>query len=42
LACFGTVRRCGASGSGAAIKLVANTALVGGTALLGEILALAD
>lgn len=39
---LGTVRRCGGSGSGAATKLVANTALVTGTAALGEILGLAS
>jgi 3-hydroxyisobutyrate dehydrogenase len=38
----GSVVRCGGVGSGAAIKLVANTALVAGLALLGETLALAD
>lgn len=39
---LGTVMRCGGVGSGAAIKLVANTALVAGMALLGEALSLAD
>jgi 3-hydroxyisobutyrate dehydrogenase-like beta-hydroxyacid dehydrogenase len=42
LSCLGTVVRCGAVGSGAAIKLVNNTALIAGMALLGEIVGLAD
>ena len=39
---LGTVVRCGGVGSGASVKLVANTALVAGMALLGETVALAD
>ena len=39
---LGTVVRCGGVGSGAAIKLVGNTALVAGLTLLGETLTLAD
>jgi 3-hydroxyisobutyrate dehydrogenase len=39
---LGSVVRCGGVGSGAAIKLVANTSLVAGMTLLGETLALAD
>lgn len=42
LSCLGTVIRCGAVGSGAALKLVNNTALIAGMALLGETLSLAD
>jgi 3-hydroxyisobutyrate dehydrogenase len=42
LTSLGTVVRCGATGSGAAAKLVANTALVAGLTLLGETLRLAD
>jgi 3-hydroxyisobutyrate dehydrogenase-like beta-hydroxyacid dehydrogenase len=39
---LGIVVRCGGVGSGAAVKLVANTALVAGMALLGETMALAN
>jgi 3-hydroxyisobutyrate dehydrogenase len=39
---LGIVVRCGGVGSGAAVKLVANTALVAGMALLGETITLAD
>jgi 3-hydroxyisobutyrate dehydrogenase-like beta-hydroxyacid dehydrogenase len=39
---LGSVVRCGGVGSGAAIKLVSNTALVAGMALLGEAITLAD
>jgi 3-hydroxyisobutyrate dehydrogenase len=39
---LGTVVRCGGVASGAAVKLVANTALVAGMVLLGETLSLAD
>jgi 3-hydroxyisobutyrate dehydrogenase-like beta-hydroxyacid dehydrogenase len=39
---LGTVLHCGGIGSGAALKLVANTALVAGLALFGEALTLAD
>jgi 3-hydroxyisobutyrate dehydrogenase len=39
---LGSVVRCGGVGSGAAIKLVGNTALVAGLTLLGETLTLAD
>jgi 3-hydroxyisobutyrate dehydrogenase len=42
LAELGSVVRCGGVGSGAAIKLVANTSLVAGMTLLGETLTLAD
>ncbi|HEV2780885.1 MAG TPA: NAD(P)-dependent oxidoreductase [Actinophytocola sp.] len=42
LAELGTVVRCGGVGSGAAVKLVNNTALVAGMALLGETVRLAD
>jgi 3-hydroxyisobutyrate dehydrogenase-like beta-hydroxyacid dehydrogenase len=38
---FGQVIHCGGVGSGAAMKLVANASLVGGMAVLGEVLALA-
>ncbi|HET9142421.1 NAD(P)-dependent oxidoreductase [Actinophytocola sp.] len=41
LAPLGTVLRCGGVGSGASAKMVANTALIGGMALLAEILELA-
>ncbi len=39
---LGVVVRCGGVGSGAAVKLVANTALVAGMALLGETMSLAS
>jgi 3-hydroxyisobutyrate dehydrogenase len=39
---LGTVIRCGGVGSGAAAKLVANTALIAGMTLLGETVRLAD
>ncbi|MFF1907489.1 NAD(P)-dependent oxidoreductase [Kitasatospora sp. NPDC058218] len=39
---FGTVVRCGGPGSGAALKVVVISAMVGGVALIGEVLALAD
>lgn len=39
---LGTVVRCGGVGSGASVKLVANTALVAGMALLGETVSLAQ
>jgi 3-hydroxyisobutyrate dehydrogenase-like beta-hydroxyacid dehydrogenase len=39
---LGTVVRCGELGSGAAAKLVGNTALVGGLTVLGETLTLAE
>lgn len=39
---LGVVVRCGGMGSGAAVKLVANTALVAGMALLGETMSLAS
>ncbi|MFJ3791583.1 NAD(P)-dependent oxidoreductase [Kitasatospora sp. NPDC090091] len=39
---LGTVLRCGGPGSGAALKLVVISAMVGGVALIGETLALAD
>lgn len=39
---LGSVVHCGGVGSGAAIKLVANTSLVAGMALFGETLTLAD
>jgi 3-hydroxyisobutyrate dehydrogenase-like beta-hydroxyacid dehydrogenase len=42
LSSLGSVVRCGGVGSGAAIKLVANTSLVAGMALLGETVTLAD
>lgn len=42
LAALGDVRHAGPPGSGAALKLVVNSALVGGFAVLGESLALAD
>ncbi|MBB5103167.1 NAD(P)-dependent oxidoreductase [Streptomyces spectabilis] len=42
LARLGTVTRTGPAGSGAALKLVVNTALLGGVALVAETLALAD
>ena len=38
---FGTVQRCGGPGSAAAAKLVVNTALIAGLALLGELRELA-
>ena len=42
LAELGTLLRCGGSGAGAATKLVVNTALITGIALLDEVLTLAD
>ncbi|WP_406209017.1 NAD(P)-dependent oxidoreductase [Kitasatospora sp. NBC_01560] len=39
---FGRVVQCGGPGSGAALKLVVISAVVGGVALIGEALALAD
>ncbi|WP_030678638.1 NAD(P)-dependent oxidoreductase [Streptomyces sp. NRRL B-1347] len=42
LARLGTVTRTGPAGSGAALKLVVNTAVLGGVALVAEALALAD
>lgn len=39
---FGTVTRTGPLGSGAAAKVVANTAMLAGLALLGDVLKLAD
>lgn len=42
LAALGTVRRCGGPGSGAALKLVLNTALVTGVAAVADALAVAD
>lgn len=42
LECFGTVTRCGGTGSGAALKLVLINSVIGGVALVGEALALAD
>ncbi|MFP3991162.1 NAD(P)-dependent oxidoreductase [Streptomyces sp. E11-3] len=42
LACFGTVTHTGPLGSGAALKLVLNTAIIGGVALVAEALNLAD
>jgi 3-hydroxyisobutyrate dehydrogenase len=42
LAALGTVRRCGPSGSGAALKLVLNTALVTGMAALADAYAVAE
>ncbi|MEU6475401.1 NAD(P)-dependent oxidoreductase [Streptomyces sp. NPDC047017] len=42
LAHLGTVTRTGPTGSGAALKLVANTAALGGVALVAEALRLAD
>jgi 3-hydroxyisobutyrate dehydrogenase len=42
LAALGTVRRCGAVGAGAALKLVLNTALVTSMAALADALAVAD
>jgi hypothetical protein len=42
LAVLGTVRRCGAVGAGAALKLVLNTALVTSMAALADALAVAD
>ncbi|WP_412540251.1 NAD(P)-dependent oxidoreductase [Longispora sp. K20-0274] len=41
LAALGTVRRCGPTGSGAALKLVLNTSLVTGLAALADTLAVA-
>lgn len=41
LEALGTVRRCGPAGSGAALKLVANTALVTGLAALADTVAVA-
>ncbi len=41
LEALGTVRRCGPTGSGAALKLVANTALVTGLAALADTVAVA-
>lgn len=42
LAPLGTVTRTGPSGSGAALKLVVNTAVLGGVALVAEAMVLAD
>ncbi|MFC7264448.1 NAD(P)-dependent oxidoreductase [Streptomyces lutosisoli] len=42
LAHFGTVTRTGPLGSGAALKLVVNTAVIGGVALVAEAMVLAD
>jgi 3-hydroxyisobutyrate dehydrogenase len=42
LACFGPVTRTGPLGSGAALKLVVNTAVIGGVALVAEAMKLAD
>lgn len=42
LACFGPVTRTGPIGSGAALKLVVNTAVIGGVALVAEAMKLAD
>ncbi|MFD6997987.1 NAD(P)-dependent oxidoreductase [Streptomyces mirabilis] len=42
LAHLGTVTRTGPLGSGAALKLIVNTALLGGVALVAETMALAD
>ncbi|MDG4865459.1 NAD(P)-binding domain-containing protein, partial [Streptomyces sp. T-3] len=42
LSAFGTVTRTGPLGSGAALKLVVNTAVIGGVALVAEAMALAD
>ncbi|MFF2506975.1 NAD(P)-dependent oxidoreductase [Streptomyces sp. NPDC058067] len=42
LARLGTVTRTGAPGSGAALKLVVNTAVLGGVGLVAEAMALAD
>lgn len=42
LGVFGTVTRTGPLGSGAAAKIVANTAMIAGLALLGDVLKLAD
>ncbi|MGW6528334.1 NAD(P)-dependent oxidoreductase [Streptomyces venezuelae] len=42
LAHFGPVTRTGALGSGAALKLVVNTAVIGGVALVAEAMRLAD
>ncbi|WP_120723677.1 NAD(P)-dependent oxidoreductase [Streptomyces hundungensis] len=42
LGALGTVTRCGPLGSAAALKLVVNTALVGGVVVVAEALALAD
>ncbi|MET8687904.1 NAD(P)-dependent oxidoreductase [Streptomyces sp. NPDC004732] len=42
LARFGPVTRTGALGSGAALKLVVNTAVIGGVALVAEAMKLAD
>ncbi|MGX1673135.1 NAD(P)-dependent oxidoreductase [Streptomyces sp. NPDC055400] len=42
LARLGTVTRTGAPGSGAALKLVVNTAVIGGVGLVAEAMALAD
>lgn len=42
LSALGSVVRCGGVGSGASVKLVANTALVAGLTVLGETLTLAD
>ncbi|MFI6054135.1 NAD(P)-dependent oxidoreductase [Streptomyces violascens] len=39
---LGTVTRCGALGSAAALKLMLNTALIGGVVVVAEVLALAD
>ncbi|MGW7276011.1 NAD(P)-dependent oxidoreductase [Streptomyces sp. NPDC054864] len=42
LTCFGPVTRTGALGSAAALKLVVNTAVIGGVALVAEAMKLAD
>ncbi|MGW5862377.1 NAD(P)-dependent oxidoreductase [Streptomyces sp. NPDC055239] len=42
LACFGPVTRTGPLGSGAALKVVVNTAVIGGVALVAEAMKLAD
>lgn len=42
LACFGPVTRTGPLGSGAALKIVVNTAVIGGVALVAEAMKLAD
>ncbi|SDL25462.1 3-hydroxyisobutyrate dehydrogenase [Streptomyces indicus] len=42
LSALGTVTRTGPSGTGAALKLVVNTAVLGGVALVGEAMRLAD
>lgn len=42
LSALGSIRRCGALGSGAAVKVILNTALITTIAVLGETLALAQ